>query len=355
MSSLESRTIATPRLSTHVYVAGDPRKPPVMLIHGNASSAPFFDRVQSELAEDYFVFAPDMRGYGKSETKPVDATRGVRDFSDDLAELLDSPELGLAKGAAVHIVGWSAGGNVAMQLALDHNPRVASLTLINPGSPMGYGGTKDVAGTPCYADFAGSGGGLANPRFVELIAAKDRGAEEQVSPRNIMNAFYWKPPFKPEPELEERYLDALLATATGEHNYPGGGTASDNWPNAAPGTGGMNNALSPKYFDQTGFAALERKPPLLWVRGADDQIVSDRSMFDAGTLGELGAIPGWPGAEVFPPQPMVAQTRAVFERYGQGGGTYREQVFEDCGHAPHIEKQDEFLTSLRTFLSEVGA
>jgi hypothetical protein len=44
-------------------------------------------------------------------------------------------------------------------------------------SPYGFGGTRDVAGTPCHADFAGSGGGTANPEFVRLLAAGDRGGE----------------------------------------------------------------------------------------------------------------------------------------------------------------------------------
>ena len=54
--------------------------------------------------------------------------------------------------------------------------------------------------------------------------------------------------------------------------------------------------------------ALDMKPPVLWIRGADDQIVSDQSLFDVGTLGALGAIPGYPGSDVFPSQPMVSQT-----------------------------------------------
>ena len=121
------------------------------------------------------------------------------------------------------------------------------------------------------------------------------------------------------------------------------------------GTTGMNNALSPKYLDQRGIVDLERKPPVLWIRGDADQIVSNESMFDVGYLGKLGAIPGWPGDEVFPPQPMIDQTRAVFERYAAGGGRYREQVVAGAGHGPHIEKQDEFMAALNAFLTEVGA
>ena len=349
MSAIESKTITTSRLATYVSLAGSPDKPCVVLLHGNVSSGQFYDRIQAELASDFYVVVPDMRGFGKSETKAIDATRGVADLSDDIAALLDSPELGLARDAKVHVVGWSAGGNVTMQLALDHGDRVASMILINPGSPYGYGGSKDLAGTPCWPDCAGSGGGTANPQFVELLRAKDMGDSEQVSPRNVMNGFYWKPPFKPEGEAEDRYVAAMLDTAIGEGNYPGTSEASDNWPGMAPGATGMVNALSPKYLNQSGIVELASKPAILWVRGSDDQIVSDTSMFDIGFLGSLGAVPGWPGAEVYPPQPMVGQTRAVLERYAAAGGSFRELVFEDTGHGPHIEKHDEFIAAAREF------
>jgi pimeloyl-ACP methyl ester carboxylesterase len=343
MAVPESRIVRTSRLAFHVWVAGDPKSPPVVLVHGNVSSAVFYDRIQAELGERFFVIAPDLRGYGQSEAKPVDASRGMGDYADDLVSLLVDGPLGIPGDAKLHLLGWSAGANVIMQLAIDHPERVASLVLINPGSPFGFGGTKGEHGEPCYPDFAGSGGGTANPQFVERLVAKDRSAELPVSPRNVMNAFYWKPPFRPEPEREDRFVEAMLQTAIGEHHYPGDMTTSPNWPGVAPGTGGMNNALSPKHLDQSALARIDPKPPILWVRGADDQIVSDRSMFDFGVLGELGVVPGWPGAEQFPAQPMVAQTRAVLERYAAGGGVYREVVIEDAGHGPHIEKHDEFM------------
>ncbi len=349
MATLESRTVRTARLASNVWIAGDPKHPPVVLIHGNVSSAEFFDRVQTELEDRFFVIAPDLRGYGKSETKPVDATRGMRDYAEDIVALLSSGVLGFADDAKFRLLGWSAGANVVMQLAIDHPDRVHSLVLINPGSPYGFGGTKGVDGQPCHPDFAGSGGGTANPQFVERIEAKDKSADQPVSPRNVMNAFYWKPPFRPEPEREDKLVAAMLDTAIAEGNYPGDMTTSSNWPGLAPGVLGMNNALSPKYLDQSGFADIDPKPPVLWVRGADDQIVSDRSMFDFGVLGELGVVPGWPGAEVYPAQPMVAQTRAVLDRYEAGGGAYREVVFEDCGHGPHIEKHDEFMALVTEF------
>jgi len=61
---------------------------------------------------------------------------------------------------------------------------------------------------------------------------------------------------------------------------------------------------------------------------ADDQIVSDASALDFGTLGQLGFVPGWPGAEDFPPQPMVTQMRHVLDQYAGAGGRYEEAEFD---------------------------
>ncbi len=349
---MKPSTVSTERLQTNVYVAGEAGRPVVVLIHGNVSSAAFFDRLGARLAADYHVIAPDLRGYGASEAGAVDATRGMRDFSDDVAALLAHDALGLGD-RPVHVVGWSVGGNVALQLAMDHGARVASLTLLNPGSPYGFGGTRGVEGTPCHEDFAGSGGGTANPQFVEMLGSREIGEESPVAPRNVLTQFYFKPPYRPEAEREQRYLEAMLDTHTGPKNYPGDLTESSHWPGVAPGTTGMNNALSPKYMNQSGVSAIERKPPILWIRGEDDQIVSDRSMFDFGVLGELQAVPGWPGADVFPAQPMVAQTRAVLDAYREAGGRYREEALADCGHAPHVEKEDEVVALLSAFLREV--
>jgi pimeloyl-ACP methyl ester carboxylesterase len=89
---------------------------------------------------------------------------------------------------------------------------------------------------------------------------------------------------------------------------------------------------------------------VLWVHGADDQIVSDTSLFDFGFLGQIGAVPGWPGAEVYPPQPMKTQVRTVMENYKANGGKYREVQLADCGHSSHIEKQEEVLKLFTIFV-----
>ena len=217
-------------------------------------------------------------------------------------------------------------------------------TVVNPGSIYGFGGSKDLDGTPCYDDFAGSGGGVVNPDFPKLIAAGDRSTDNpQASPRVVMNGFYWKPPFVPA--REEDLLSSLMTEKIGEQKYPGDFVPSGNWPNVAPGKFGPINALSPKYVGDSvkNFVGAASKPFILWVRGDSDMIVSDNSFFDFGTLGKLGYVPGWPGEDVYPPQPMVGQTRSLLEKYAAQGGSFEEVVIADSGHTPYVEKPEEFM------------
>lgn len=346
LSGISQQIVPTSRLNV-AYLEAGTGAIPVVLVHGNCSSSVYFEDFMLALAATgpYKVYTPDMRGYGDSDTLPVDATRGLKDFSDDLAAFVQALNL-----PTFHLLGWSLGGNIVMEYAMDYPGSLRSLTLQAPGSPFGFGGAKGLEGSPVWPDFAGSGGGTANPEFVNRISQGDREAE-QFSPRTVMNTFYFKPPFRSAPDREEMYLDGLLSTKVGPGNYPGDLTTSPNWPTVAPGTQGVNNALSPKYQNQGAFANIAQKPPVLWVRGADDQIVSDTSFFDFGFLGQVGAVPGWPGAEVYPPQPMVGQMRAVLNNYRANGGEYSEEILPDCGHSPHIEKQDEVLKLFSDFIA----
>lgn len=349
--SLVVRDIETPRLRIRVRDTGNPGRP-VVFVHGNITTGEFFDQTLQSLPPGYRGFALDLRGFGDTEAKPIDATRGVRDFSDDLHALITSlPELADQK---LVLCGWSVGGAVVMQYAIDHPEHVAGVVLESPMSPFGFGGTKDVAGTPCFEDFAGSGAGTASPGFVQGIKAGDRSESSDVAPRKIMNSFFYKAPFRVENEVEERYLSALLLTRISDDHYPGDAAGSANWPGVAPGARGMNNSLSPKYVNTSAFSRVTPQPKVLWVRGADDQIVSDTSLFCFGFLGQLGAVPGWPGAEVYPPQPMVSQMRGVLDAYRQNGGQVEEVVLPDCGHSPHLEKPAEFNRVLADFLSGLG-
>ena len=113
------------------------------------------------------------------------------------------------------------------------------------------------------------------------------------------------------------------------------------------------NALSGKYCNWTGIVQLELKPPILWTHGTADIVVADESAWEMGTLGKLGLVPGWPGEEVFPPQPMVTQIRNVLERYREHGGRVEMEMFEGSGHGPIFDAAQRWSKLFFEFLASV--
>ncbi|MFC6022305.1 alpha/beta hydrolase [Plantactinospora solaniradicis] len=337
-------------IKQRVLVAGPEDGVPVLLIHGNCSSADFWRPLIRRLPATLRLVAPDLRGYGGTEAAPVDATRGLRAFADDVAALLDEPALFGGADARPVVVGHSLGGGVAMCLLVNRPDRVAGLLLAAPVSPYGFGGTRDLAGTPTTPDFAGTGGGTASAEFVQRLAAADRSSDARTSPRNVLRTAYVADPASLGDD-EELLLDSVLSTTTGDDNYPGTMEQTDSWPGMAPGDRGVLNTMAPKHFRIADeLVAVPTKPPVTWVRGDADVIVSDTSLFDLAYLGQLGVVPGWPGAEVCPPQPMIGQTREVLDRYAAAGGSYREIVLPGCGHSPNIERPAEFVAALLELL-----
>ena len=348
LPGITAERLPTRRLTVNVLsAAGRPGPGPhVLFVHGNVSSALFWQPAMLALPGRYRPLAIDLRGFGDTDPEPVDATRGLRDFSDDLAAVVG--ELGLDP---VHLIGWSMGGGVVLQYLADRPGThwAASLTLVNPVSPFGFGGTNSLDGELCDPEGAGSGAGGANPEFVERLAGQDRTGKSPLSPRNVLLAHYVKPPHVPE--HLDILVESMLSTRTGDDNYPGTSRKTQAWPGFAPGDRGVLNTMAPTHFRIAGLTAVEPKPPVLWLRGADDVIVSDTSLYDLAYLGSVGAIPGWPGPAAWPPQPMVAQTRAVLDGYAAARGRYREVVISGAGHGPHLDQPAKFLSALQDHLA----
>src|SRR6059058_6394697 len=183
---MSSHTVQTSRLRMRYTESGPEDGVPVVMIHGNLSTGRFYEHLMPGAPERYQIIAPDMRGFGDTERKPIDATRGLRDWADDTYSLVQ--KLGITR--PVHLVGWSTGGAAIANYAQDRP--VASLTFIDPVSPYGFGGTK-LDGTPCFSDFAGTGGGTGSPEFAQRLRDGDRGSDSPFSPRNVINSSYWAP------------------------------------------------------------------------------------------------------------------------------------------------------------------
>ncbi len=341
---IEARVVRTPRLAVHLlHRAAQPAATgdvPVVFIHGNCSSSLFWQPLMLSLPVE--TYAIDLRGYGLTQPLPLDATRGMGDFADDVIATLDA--LGVPRA---HFVGWSMGGGVVEQVLLTRPELVASLTLSAPMSPYGFGGTTQ-GGRRLTPDGVGTGAGGVNPAFVQSLADKDTGSGP-ASARTVYRMTYVAPGHSDA--HEDVWVNAINSTVTGLGNYPGDVRLVSAWPGFAPGARGVANAMSPAYVDLSGIVDVQPKPPVLWIRGDADFIVSDASGLDVNNLGKLGVIPGWPGAEVAPPQPMIAQTRQVLDAYAAAGGQVREVVLPGVGHSPHLERPGDFRAAL---LEQIG-
>jgi pimeloyl-ACP methyl ester carboxylesterase len=98
--------------------------------------------------------------------------------------------------------------------------------------------------------------------------------------------------------------------------------------------------------------AAEPKVPILWTYGADDLAVSNTAASDPGTWGPTGRLPGFPGSEAYPPQPMMDQIRKMLDDYRAVGGRYEEVSIADSGHVPFITHPEEFNRAFHAHLEQ---
>ena len=344
-TDIKSWKIKTNRLTIDLRSAGNPANTPLILLHGNLSSAIFWDRTICAFANQYHVIAPNMRAFGHTQPLEITACLGLDDMVDDVVSL--TQEMGIDR---YHLGGHSMGGGIAMKLIKKAADCLMSVILISTISPYGYSGSKDAWGTLCYADGAPAGAGTIAKDFISRLAQHDSSEEHVMSPMSVMRNMYFHPPFFPDdaPAL----LAGMLSCRIGDSWYPGNAVPSDNWPGFAPGDKGIVNAISSYYFNAADMINVDPKPPILWIRGDKDQIVSDHAVFDIANMGALGVVPGWPGYVHCPPQPMLKQTRRVLDDYRNKGGIYHEEVVVNSGHTPFIERADYTHQLMKNFLSQ---
>jgi 3-oxoadipate enol-lactonase len=111
-----------PAAAKHLYFTERGSGAPLLLVHGLMVTGEMFARVADRFAERHRVIMPDLRGHGRSRTLPPPYT--VSQLASDLARLLD--HLGIESTA---VLGYSQGGAVAQQFALDNAPRCRRLVL----------------------------------------------------------------------------------------------------------------------------------------------------------------------------------------------------------------------------------
>ena len=96
---------------------------PLVLLHGNGETRRVFDRMVPLLAARHRLVGLDSRGHGRSPRG--DGPLTVARMADDVDAALAA--LGLA---GVDLLGFSDGGNIALELALRHPGRIGALVVV---------------------------------------------------------------------------------------------------------------------------------------------------------------------------------------------------------------------------------
>ena len=95
---------------------------PLILLHGNGESCDYFVHQIACFCHDYRVIALDTRGHGLSPRGEKPFT--IKQFAEDLHDFMD--EKGIEKAI---LLGFSDGGNIALEFALKYPERVEKLIL----------------------------------------------------------------------------------------------------------------------------------------------------------------------------------------------------------------------------------
>jgi len=125
--SFVEKKVRTSGATIHLEMAGD--GPPVLLLHGYPETHAMWHKVAPQLAREYTVVCPDLRGYGDSSKPkglPDHSNYSKRAMANDMVEVMG--KLGLEQ---FHVVGHDRGARVGHRMARDHGARVKTLTVLD--------------------------------------------------------------------------------------------------------------------------------------------------------------------------------------------------------------------------------
>lgn len=103
--------------------------PPLLLLHGYPETHMMWSKIGDDLARDFTVIAPDLRGYGESSKPaptPDHETYSKRAMARDAVALME--HFGFSR---FDVAGHDRGGRVGYRLALDHPQAVRKLSVLD--------------------------------------------------------------------------------------------------------------------------------------------------------------------------------------------------------------------------------
>lgn len=144
----DDRRVRVGDVTLRVRSGGRAGAPPLLLLHGFPQTGAMWHRVARQLAPEFRLVIPDLRGYGSSD-KPEGArdhaNYGKRQMAADVAALMRG--LGHER---YFVAGHDRGGRVAHRLALDHPDAVRRLSVLDIAPTVDMYAATDVAYATAY-------------------------------------------------------------------------------------------------------------------------------------------------------------------------------------------------------------
>ncbi|GAB4356750.1 MAG: alpha/beta hydrolase [Immundisolibacter sp.] len=187
MSNIIEKKIQSGDICSHVLLAGDPKNPPALLLHGagpGATAASNWMRCAPDLAKHYYVIAPDLTGFGQTELPaelPTHILGWIGARVEQVLGLLDT--MGVERA---HVVGNSMGGALTLHMLVQAPQRFDKVLLMGAiGAPHRW--TYEMHRLLAFYD---------DPRIARY--------------REMMHSFVYDPAAVPELEdiVQQRYATA---------------------------------------------------------------------------------------------------------------------------------------------------
>lgn len=269
----------------------------LILIHGNYSSSLHLDVIMENMPEGYKMYAPDLRGFGDTTYNNPIST--LKELSDDVKLFAD--ELGLKN---FNIFGWSLGGGVVLQFAADYPEYVNKVMVSGSVGIKGYPLYKSDASFKPTTERITTMEELAKDPVIVAPVLHIYKVGDKATLKSIFDATIFTKT-KPSDEKYDEYLEATMkqrnlleadyALMVFNMTHESNGVVD--------GTGDIDKIIG----------------PVLVIQGKEDGIVS----------------------------------REQFETIRDGLGERAEIVeFEGCGHAPMLDKTEEFMKVLVDFMEK---
>ena len=140
---------------------------PMVLLHGNGENSSYFVHQIAHFSKSYRIIAIDTRGHGQSPRgeKPF----AIKQFAEDLKDFLDARNI-----AKAVILGFSDGGNIALEFALKYPERVEKLIL--NGANLFPSGVKPLYQWPIEVGY----------RMAKLFSNKSEKAKQNAEMIGLM-------------------------------------------------------------------------------------------------------------------------------------------------------------------------